>query len=59
MGYVARMGRALGRPRSVWEEIIRMELQEISLDGTERINMNQDRDQWRKLMNTVMKFRVT
>jgi hypothetical protein len=33
-------------------------LGEIGLDGMEWIDLAQDRDKWRALVNTVMKLRV-
>jgi hypothetical protein len=73
-GYVARMGekrnayrilvakpeeeKPLGRPRRRWVDIIKMDLGEIEWGGTHWIDLNQDRDQWRALVNTVMNFRV-
>jgi hypothetical protein len=35
-----------------------MDLREIKLDGMDLIDLVQDRDQWRALMNTVMNLRV-
>jgi hypothetical protein len=36
-----------------------MDLREIGWDGTDWIELAQDRDQWRRaLVNTVMKLRV-
>jgi hypothetical protein len=37
---------------------IKMELRETGWDGMDWINLAQDRDQWRALVNTVMNFRV-
>jgi hypothetical protein len=50
--------RPLGRPRRTWEDNIRMDLREIGWSGTDWIDMAQDRDQWRALVNTVMNCRV-
>jgi hypothetical protein len=35
-----------------------MDLREIVWDGTDWIDLAQDRDQWRALVNTVMNIRV-
>jgi hypothetical protein len=37
---------------------IKMDLREIGCDGMEWIDLVQDRDQWRALVNTVMNLRV-
>jgi hypothetical protein len=37
---------------------IKMYLREIGWDGMDWIDLAQDRDQWRALVNTVMKLRV-
>jgi hypothetical protein len=50
--------RPLGRPRSRWEDGIRMDLREIGLGSVDWIQMAQDRDRWRALVNTVMNLRV-
>jgi hypothetical protein len=73
-GHVARMGemrnayrilvgkpegkRPLGRPRRRWVNNIKMERREIGWDGMDWIDLAQDRDQWRALVNTVMNLRV-
>jgi hypothetical protein len=44
--------RPLGRPRHRWEDIIKMDLGEIVCEDVDWIQMAQDRDQWRDLMNT-------
>ena len=51
--------RPLGRPRSRWEDNIKMDLQEVGLGGTDWIELAQDRDRWRKLVNAVMNLRVS
>jgi hypothetical protein len=68
-GQVARMGernayrifvgkpegkRPLGIPRRRWVDNIEMDLREIGWDGGDWIELAQDRDQWRALVNTVM-----
>jgi hypothetical protein len=50
--------RPLGRPRSRWLDNIKMDLREIGRDGMDWIDLAEDRDQWRALVNTVMKLRV-
>jgi hypothetical protein len=73
-GYVARMEekrnayrilvgkpegkRPLGRRRRRCEDNIRMGLREIGWGGMDWIDLAQDRDQWRALVNTVMNLRV-
>jgi hypothetical protein len=37
---------------------VRMDLREIGWDGMDWIDLAQDRDQWRALVNTVMNLRV-
>jgi hypothetical protein len=50
--------RPLGRPRRRWEDNIRMDLREIGWGFMDWIDLSQDRDQWRALVNTVMNLRV-
>jgi hypothetical protein len=73
-GHVARMGegrnvyrvlvgkpegkRPLGRPRRRWEDGIKMDLREIGWEGVEWIQLAQDRDRWRAVVNAVMNLRV-
>jgi uncharacterized protein YjcR len=38
--------------------ILKWILREIGWDGTDWIDLAQDRDQWRALMNTLMNLRV-
>jgi hypothetical protein len=37
---------------------IKMDLREIGWDGIDWIDLAQDRDQWKALVNTVMNLRV-
>jgi hypothetical protein len=46
----------LGRPRRRWMDNIKMDLREIGWDGMDWIDLAQDRDQWRALVNTIMKL---
>jgi hypothetical protein len=50
--------RPLGRPRRRWVDNIKMEVREIGMAGMDWIELAQDRDQWRALVNTVMNLRV-
>jgi hypothetical protein len=50
--------RPLGRPRRRWEDEIRIYLREIGWGSVEWIQLAQDRDRWRDLVNTLMKLRV-
>jgi hypothetical protein len=50
--------RPLGRPRRRWVNNIKMDLREIGWDGNDWIDLAQDRDQWRALLNAVMNLRV-
>jgi hypothetical protein len=43
--------RPLGRPRRRWMDNIKMDLTEIGWDGKYWIDLAQDRDQWRALLN--------
>jgi hypothetical protein len=50
--------RPLERPRRKWVDNIKLDLREVRLDGMDLIELAQDRDQWRALVNTVMNLRV-
>jgi len=72
-GHMARMGegrdvhrvvvgkpegrRPLGRPRPRWEDNVKTDLREVG-GGGEWMELAQDRDRLRALVNTVMNFRV-
>ena len=49
--------RPLGRPRRRWEDNIKMVLREVG-GGGDWMELAQDRDRWRALVNTVMNLRV-
>ena len=73
-GHVARMGywrgvykvlvgkpggkRLLRRPRCRWEDNIKIHLQDVGCGGMDWIDLAQDRDRWRALVNAVMNLRV-
>jgi hypothetical protein len=50
--------RPVGRPRRRWVDNIKIDLREIGWDGINWIDLTQDRDQWRALVNTVMNLCV-
>jgi hypothetical protein len=50
--------RQLGRRTSRWVDNIKMDLREVGWDGMDWIDLAQDRDQWRALVNAVMNLRV-
>jgi len=74
-GHVARMGerrgvyrvlvgkpegkRPLGRSRRRWEDNIKLGLHEVGCGGMDWIELAQDRDRWRALVNAVMNHRVS
>jgi hypothetical protein len=51
--------RPLRRRRCRWVDNIKIELRGIGWGGMDWIGLAQDRDQWRALVNTVMKLRVS
>ena len=69
-GHVVRMGlyrvlvgkpvgrRAIGRPRRKWKDNIKMNLRKWDVEDMDWIELAQDRDWWRALVNAVMKLRV-
>jgi hypothetical protein len=48
----------LGRQRRRWLDNIKIDLREIVWNCMDWINLAQDRDQWRALVNTVLNLRV-
>ena len=49
--------RPLGRPRHRWDNI-RMDLKEIGINTRNWVNLAQDRDYWRALVNAELNIRV-
>ena len=50
--------RKLGGPRRRWEDNIKMDIQGVGCEGMDWIDLAQDRDSWRALVNAVMNLRV-
>jgi hypothetical protein len=50
--------RPLRRRRCRWVDNIKIDIREIGWDGIDWIELAQDRNQWRALVNTVMNLRV-
>jgi hypothetical protein len=50
--------KPLGRPRGRWVDNIKMDLREIGWNGMDWMDLAQDRDKWRALVNTVMNLLV-
>jgi hypothetical protein len=49
--------RPLGRPRLRCVDNIKIDLREIVWDGMDWIDLPQDKERWRDLVNTVMNIR--
>jgi hypothetical protein len=49
--------KVLGRPKCRWEYNVRTDRREIVWEVVDWIQLAQDRDQWRDLVNTVMNLR--
>jgi hypothetical protein len=49
--------RSLGKPRRRCVDNIKMDLRQIACDGGDWIDLAQNRDQWRALVNAVMNLR--
>jgi hypothetical protein len=50
--------RPLGRTRHRWVDNIKTDLRGRGWGGIEWVDLAQDRDQWRAIVNTVMSLRV-
>jgi hypothetical protein len=46
--------RPLGRPKRRWEDNINMDLQKVGCGGMGWIELVQDRDRWRALVNAII-----
>ena len=45
-------------PRNRWEDNIKIDLREVGWEGMDWLDVVQDRDNWRVLVNAVINFRV-
>ena len=50
--------RPLGKLRRRWEDNIKMDLQEVGCRSMNWIDLAQNRNKWRALVNGIMKLRV-
>ena len=50
--------RPLGRPRRRWEDNIRMDLEEIGINAGNWVDLAQDMNYWRVLVNAALNLRV-
>ena len=50
--------RPVGRPRRIWKNNIKMDLEEVGRGCGDWMELAQDRDRWRALVSTGMNFRV-
>jgi hypothetical protein len=50
--------RPFGRPRRTWEDNIKMDLQEMRCGSMDWIELTQDRDRWRALVNAVTNLQI-
>jgi len=51
--------RALGRPRLRWEDNVQIDHQEEGCGSMDWMELAQDRDRWRALVNAVLNLRVS
>jgi hypothetical protein len=51
--------RPLGRSRHRWDDNIKMYIQEVGCVGMDWMDMCQERDRWRALVNAVMKLWIS
>jgi hypothetical protein len=50
--------RPLGKPRRKWKDNIKVHLQNVGWGGPDCIDLAQDRDRWRAVVNGILNFRV-
>ena len=51
--------RLLGRPRARWVDNIRMDLKQICINKRKWVDLAQDRDYWRAIVNAALNLRVS
>jgi hypothetical protein len=51
--------RPLVNPRHRWEDNIKMDHQEVGCGGMDWIDLTEDRDRWRVLVNALMNFGIS
>jgi hypothetical protein len=50
--------RPPGKPRRRWNDTIKMDLQEMGCGSMDWIDVAQERDRWRALVNVIMNIQV-
>jgi hypothetical protein len=50
--------RPLGRPRHRWKDNINLDLQDVGCEGMDWIDVTQDRERWRALVNAAINLRI-
>ena len=51
--------RTLWSPRRRWEDNIRMEIDEISINAGNWVDLSQDRNYWRAFVNPALNLRIS
>jgi len=55
--FVVNSTMILGRPRHRWEDNIKLYIQEVGCGRVDWIELAQDMDRWRTIVNAVMNLR--
>jgi hypothetical protein len=50
--------RPLGKHKRIWDDDIKMAHEEMGRRGRDWIDLAQDKDTWRAVVNAVMSFRI-